>query len=208
MKTRLLVGAVAGLSLILAGCEATNTQKGAAIGAIIGAVAGKATGDHDKKRYAWGALVGAIAGGAIGSYMDKQEAAFRDELADSGVKVHREGDNIRLEMPSDITFTSGNASLANQFKPVLDDVALVLNRYEKTFLQIDGHTDSQGGDQFNQSLSESRASAVRNYLLERQVNGRRMVTQGYGETQPVASNASANGRSQNRRVELMIIPNS
>ncbi|MFC3094156.1 OmpA family protein [Alteromonas sediminis] len=197
-------------SLTLGGCaanyQANNTQKGAAIGAVVGAILGKATGDHDKKRYAWGAVVGAIAGGAIGNYMDKQEAALREELADSGIEVVRTGNNIDLIMPSDVTFATNSASVSQSFTPVLQDVARVLNEYEKTVLMIEGHTDSDGTEQYNQGLSERRAESVKNILLANSVNARRMTTLGMGEYQPKASNATPEGKQQNRRVELTIQP--
>jgi len=133
-------------TLIITGCASntSNTQKGAGIGAVLGALAGKGTGDNDKSRYVWGAALGALAGSAIGSYMDKQEQEFRDELADSGVEVSREGDSIRLSIPGNITFPNDSAAIVTGFYPVLENVAKVLNRYEKTKLSIEGHTDSVG----------------------------------------------------------------
>lgn len=197
------------ISLALVGCEnMSNTQKGATIGAVTGALLGKGTGDHDKSRYVWGAAVGALAGGAIGSYMDKQEEELREELADSGVKVVREGDNIRLQLPSNITFASGSATISQSFDPVLDDVARVLKKYEKTTMLIQGHTDSTGTAEYNQQLSLNRANAVRNHLVGNDVDTRRVTTEGYGESQPIADNDTANGRQLNRRVELRIVPNT
>lgn len=206
MKYLWVVG-VAG-SLVLSGCaNMNNTQKGAAIGAASGAVLAKSTGDHDNSRYVWGAIVGALAGSAIGNYMDKQEQEFRDELSNSGVKVVREGDTIRLQMPGNITFASGSAYVAQDFMPVLQDVARVLNRYEKTTLLVEGHTDNTGKADYNQQLSENRAQAVMNFLAGQGVDSRRLRAVGYGESMPVASNETASGRQQNRRVELKIIPN-
>ncbi|RUO39061.1 hypothetical protein CWE15_09990 [Aliidiomarina taiwanensis] len=206
MKKLLLVVLVS--SLTLAGCESmSNAQKGASIGAVAGAVIGKGTGDHDKKRYVWGAAVGALAGGAIGSYMDKQEQEFREELADSGVRVIREGDNLRLQLPSNITFAFDSATISQSFEPVLIDVAKVLNKYEKTTLLVQGHTDSTGAASYNQQLSLQRANAVRNHLAGRGVDVRRMTTEGYGQTMPVADNNTEAGRQLNRRVELRIVPN-
>ncbi|MGJ8679760.1 OmpA family protein [Paraglaciecola sp.] len=196
-------------TVLFSGCQSTmnNTQSGAAIGAVIGAIAGKGTGDHDKKRYVWGAALGALAGSAIGAYMDKQEQAFRDELADSGVEVYREGDSIRLSIPGNITFAIGQADIVTDFYPVLEDVAKVLNRYEKTKLSIEGHTDSQGDAQYNQTLSIQRANSVANYLISTQVEQSRLQTLGFGETQAIGDNSSVEGRKQNRRVELRVIPN-
>jgi len=194
--------------MVLSGCQSmNNTQRGAAIGAVTGAVVGKGTGDHDKSRYLWGAVVGAIAGSAIGSYMDKQEQEFRQELAGSGVRVTREGDRLRLELPSNVTFATDSATIAANFYPVLNDVAKVLNKYRKTYLLVEGHTDSTGSAEHNQRLSENRANAVRNYLVGQAVDQRRLTTQGMGESQPVAENSTQSGRQLNRRVELQIIPN-
>ncbi|GAB3287460.1 OmpA family protein [Pseudidiomarina andamanensis] len=203
-----LAVAVAVSSLVVTGCaNMSNTQKGATIGAIAGAVIGKGTGDHDKSRYVWGAVAGAIAGGAIGAYMDKQEREFREELAGSGVQVIRDGDNIRLQLPSNVTFAVDSTTIASSFDPVLVDVAKVLNRYEKTTMLVEGHTDSTGDANYNQRLSENRALAVRNHLVGNGVDQRRVTTVGYGETMPVADNSTADGRQLNRRVELRIVPN-
>jgi outer membrane protein OmpA-like peptidoglycan-associated protein len=200
--------AVALSTFILSGCASnfSNTQKGAGIGAVIGALAGKGTGDNDKKRYVWGAALGALAGGAIGNYMDKQEEAFREELADSGVEVYREGDSIRLLIPGNITFPNDSAAIVTGFYPVLEDVAKVLNRYEKTKLSIEGHTDSVGDANYNRKLSMQRANSVANYLQSTSVQANRLQTLGMGETQPIANNSNAQGRQKNRRVELRIIP--
>jgi outer membrane protein OmpA-like peptidoglycan-associated protein len=200
--------AVALSTFVLSGCASnvSNTQKGAGIGAVIGALVGKGTGDNDKKRYVWGAALGALAGGAIGSYMDKQEEEFREELANSGVEVSREGDSIRLSIPGNITFANDSAALVTGFYPVLEDVAKVLNRYEKTRLSIEGHTDSVGDANYNTQLSMQRANSVANYLQGTNVDANRLQTLGMGESQPIANNASAQGRQKNRRVELRVIP--
>jgi outer membrane protein OmpA-like peptidoglycan-associated protein len=200
--------AVALSTFILSGCASntSNTQKGAGIGAVIGALVGKGTGDNDKKRYVWGAALGALAGGAIGSYMDKQEEEFREELADSGVEVYREGDSIRLSIPGNITFATGSDAIVTGFYPVLEDVAKVLNRYDKTKLSIEGHTDSVGDVNSNRKLSMQRANSVAIYLQATSVEANRLQTLGMGESQPIADNATAQGRQANRRVELRVIP--
>jgi outer membrane protein OmpA-like peptidoglycan-associated protein len=200
--------AVALSTFIITGCASSvsNTQRGAGIGAVLGALAGKGTGDHDKSRYIWGAALGAIAGSAIGSYMDKQEEAFRDELAGSGVEVYREGDSIRLSIPGNITFPTGSAAIVTGFYPVLEDVAKVLNRYEKTKLSVEGHTDSVGDANYNRQLSMKRANSVANYLQSTSVDASRLQTLGMGESKPIASNENAQGRQENRRVELRVIP--
>ncbi len=204
-KSVLTVGVFA---VLLTGCETTNTGKGAAIGAATGAVLGKATGDHDDKRIFIGAAIGALAGAAVGDYMDKQEEAFRDELAGSGVEVVREGDNIRLVMPSNITFATDQSYISSGFHSTLDAIAKVMNKYEKTYLSVEGHTDSTGKDSYNMTLSQQRAQSVKDYLVNHQIMSARISTQGYGETRPVASNDSANGRALNRRVEIQIVPNT
>jgi outer membrane protein OmpA-like peptidoglycan-associated protein len=207
LKKTLISISIAGL--FLTGCanqNYSNTQKGAAAGAVVGALAGKATGDNDKSRYAWGAVVGALAGGAIGTYMDRQEEDLREELADTDIEVYREGDNLRLVMPSNITFDSGESSLNPRLYPVLTDVSAVLNEYNKTSLRIVGHTDSTGAAEYNQQLSLARANQVKGFLNQQGVDNRRFIVEGQGEFSPVATNDTAQGREQNRRVELSIVP--
>jgi outer membrane protein OmpA-like peptidoglycan-associated protein len=206
MKKTIIAAALS--TFIISGCASnfSNTQKGAGIGAVVGALIGKGTGDNDKKRYVWGAALGALAGSAIGKYMDNQEAAFREELANSGVEVYREGDSIRLSIPGNITFPSGNAAIVTSFYPVLEDVAKVLNRYEKTKLSVEGHTDSVGDANYNRQLSIQRANSVANYLQGTGVMANRLQTIGMGESQPISSNDNAQGRQENRRVELRVIP--
>ncbi|SEL78354.1 Outer membrane protein OmpA [Colwellia chukchiensis] len=193
-------------SIVLTGCASTNKGKGAAIGAVAGAVLGKSTSNHKNKRAVWGAAIGAIAGAAIGDYMDQQEQEFRQELSGSGIDVVREGDNLRLIMPANITFATGQAYISSGFYATLDDIARVLNKYEKTLLSIEGHTDSQGGVAFNQNLSEQRAASVKQYLTNQAILANRLQTVGYGKSRPIADNATANGRALNRRVEIQIIP--
>jgi outer membrane protein OmpA-like peptidoglycan-associated protein len=206
MKKTIIAAALS--TFIISGCASnfSNTQKGAGIGAVVGALIGKGTGDNDKKRYVWGAALGALAGSAIGKYMDNQEAAFREELANSGVEVYREGDSIRLSIPGNITFPSGNAAIVTSFYPVLEDVAKVLNRYEKTKLSVEGHTDSVGDANYNRQLSIQRANSVANYLQGTGVMANRLQTIGMGESQPISNNDNAQGRQENRRVELRVIP--
>ncbi|MBH0027103.1 OmpA family protein [Pseudoalteromonas sp. SWN29] len=196
------------LAVLLSGCEMNNAGKGAAIGAAAGGVLGKATSNHKDKRFFIGAAIGALAGAAVGDYMDKQEAAFRDELAGSGVEVVREGDNLRLVMPSNITFATAQSYISSGFNDTLDAIAKVMNKYEKTYLSVEGHTDSTGKDSFNMNLSRERAQSVKDYLVNQQIMATRISTMGYGETRPIATNDSANGRAQNRRVEIQIVPNT
>lgn len=204
------------MATILAGCQTTDpytgetkvnkTTKGAAIGAATGAVLGRLTsseGDR-KKGILTGALAGAAAGGGIGYYMDRQEDALRQELRGTGVRVIRDGDQIQLVMPGNITFDTDSASLQSRFMPVLDSVAKVLTEFDQTFVDVGGFTDSTGSDQYNQRLSEERADSVARYLSQAGVDSRRIDARGYGEQYPVASNETAEGRAQNRRVELNI----
>ncbi|GLX78112.1 porin [Thalassotalea insulae] len=194
-------------ALIFSGCASTNTQKGAAIGAVAGAILGKSTSNHKDKRLVWGAAIGAIAGAAIGDYMDKQEQAFREELSGSGIDVIREGDNIRLVMPSNITFATDQAYISPGFHQTLDDVAKVLIKFDKTLLSIEGHTDNTGSEQYNQTLSTKRAQSVKHYLVSKTVQDTRLKVSGFGEKMPIVDNNTVTNRALNRRVEIQIIPN-
>lgn len=206
--TRTSISLLIATTLLASGCANTSSQanKGAAIGTVVGAILGKATGDNDKSRYVWGAALGAIAGSAVGQYMDEQEQAFKEELADSGVAIHREGDNLRLSMPGSITFDTASANISADFYPILDDVALILNKYPQTTLVVEGHTDDIGAAQYNQLLSEKRALSVSGYLQTADIERLRLQTIGYGELSPAVENTSAHNRQVNRRVELRIIP--
>ncbi|MBB1387688.1 OmpA family protein [Pseudoalteromonas sp. SG45-5] len=196
------------VAVLLSGCEMNNAGKGAAIGAAAGGVLGKATSNHKDKRFFIGAAIGALAGAAVGDYMDKQEEAFRDELAGSGVEVVREGDNLRLVMPSNITFATDQSYISSGFNDTLNAIANVMNKYEKTYLSVEGHTDSTGKGSYNMNLSRERAQSVKDYLVNQQIMATRVSTKGYGETRPIATNESVNGRAQNRRVEIQIVPNT
>jgi outer membrane protein OmpA-like peptidoglycan-associated protein len=186
-----------------------RAQRQAVIGAAAGAVAGLITGDSSmerKKRALVGAGLGALAGAGVGTYMDRQEAKLRAELDRTGVSVTRIGDNITLNMPGNVTFAFGSSDLNASFFEVLNSVALVVNEYNQTVIEVAGHTDSVGSDANNQALSERRASAVASYLGTRNVRTDRMITVGEGERRPVASNDTDAGRQQNRRVELTLVP--
>jgi len=189
--------------------KTSNVAKGAAIGAAAGAVVGLISGDNSKERKKRALImagVGTVAGAGVGGYMDQQEMKLRQRLESTGVSVTRIGDNITLNMPGNITFAVDSADINANFYEVLDSVALVLNEYGKTLVEVAGHTDSTGTDQYNQSLSERRANSVSAYLRTRSVLADRLITVGAGEKYPVADNSTPAGRSQNRRVEITIVP--
>ncbi len=216
MKKTILAFALATTSL--AGCmtydpytgeeKTSSATKGSIIGAIGGAAIGAATSSKsDRGKGALiGAAGGAAVGGGIGYYMDKQEAELRRKLEGTGVRVVRNGDEIDLVMPGNITFDLNESSIKSSFSGTLESVALVLKEYDKTIIQIEGHTDSSGSDSYNQLLSERRASSVRDFLLNQGIEPKRTRAVGYGERYPVASNETASGREQNRRVELTLVP--
>jgi outer membrane protein OmpA-like peptidoglycan-associated protein len=186
--------------------QTSKAAKGAAIGAAAGAVVGLLTKGDKLQNALIGAGVGGLAGGGVGYYMDVQEAKLRQKLQGTGVSVTRIGDNITLNLPSGITFASDSADLNAQFFNVLDGVNLVLKEYDKTVIEVAGHTDSTGTDQYNQALSERRAQSVASYLASHGVKSQRLITIGAGESRPLASNDTDQGRSANRRVELTIVP--
>ncbi|TCD13065.1 OmpA family protein [Oricola cellulosilytica] len=186
--------------------KVSNTASGAAIGAGVGALAGLAAGGDDRRNALIGAGVGALAGGAVGNFMDQQEAELRAELQATGVSVTRVGNNIVLNMPSNITFATDQDQINPAFYPTLNSVSTVLRKYNQTLVDVYGHTDSTGSDGYNQALSQRRANSVANYLIQGGVSPQRLVATGFGESRPIASNASEAGRSQNRRVEIQIVP--
>ena len=189
--------------------KTSSTAKGAMIGAAAGAVAGLISGDDAVERRQHAMIlagVGALAGGAVGNYMDRQEAKLRAELQGSGVSVTRIGDNITLNMPGNVTFATDSSDLSPAFFDVLNSVAKVMKEYNKTVVEVAGHTDSTGSDSYNQSLSERRAGAVAQYLRSQNIGNERLLTVGMGEARPVADNGTADGRQANRRVEITMVP--
>lgn len=187
----------------------SKTQKGALIGALAGVAAGLLSGNdatERRQRALIGAGVGGLAGGAIGNYQDRQERALRERMQGTGVDVIRQGDNITLNMPSNITFAFNSANLDPKFDPVLDNVASTLTEYNQTIVEVAGHTDSIGSDAVNQRLSEQRAAAVGNYLMSKGLMRDRFILTGVGKTRPIASNDTDAGRAQNRRVEITLVP--
>lgn len=191
--------------------KTSTTVKGAGIGAVAGAVLGAATGDNSKdrrERALKGAAIGGVVGGGVGNYMDRQEAKLRQELQGTGVQVRREGDNLYLVMPGNITFATSSADIRSDFFPVLNSVAKVLAEFNKTSIKVTGHTDSTGSDKINQPLSENRADSVAMYLRSQKVASARIQAYGYGSRYPVAGNDSEAGRQANRRVELELVPHA
>ena len=189
--------------------KTSATTRGALIGAGIGAVVGLISGDDavERRQHALiGAGVGALAGGSVGYYMDRQEAELRAELEGTGVSVYRDGDNITLNMPGNVTFATDSADLSPAFFDVLNSVGKVLDEYEQTVVEVAGHTDSTGTHGYNQSLSERRSSSVANYLVGKGVMRERLITVGMGERYPVADNGTVDGRQANRRVEITMVP--
>jgi outer membrane protein OmpA-like peptidoglycan-associated protein len=186
---------------------AGNTGRGAAIGAVVGGLGGLFAGGKDSRNVVVGAAVGALAGGAVGRYMDGQEEDMRRKVAARGIGIQRQGDNIVLVMPSDITFAKGQATLEPGFLSTLDQVAESLNLYPKTTIDIVGHASTEGSDQANLDLSYRRAEAVRVYLQGKGVLGQRMATGGMGEAQPIVFPDDTEAkRSQNRRVAITLRP--
>lgn len=191
------------------GCAEWNrTQKGAAIGAgtggAVGGIIGHATG-HTVAGILIGAVVGGAAGAYIGNYMDKQAAEIERDI--EGAKVERVGEGIKITFSSGILFDVDKSDLKGQYKSELTDLSRILNKYEDTNILLVGHTDSTGAEEYNLALSKRRADSVASYLVTQNVNSARFSTEGYGESQPVASNDTAAGRAQNRRVEVAIWAN-
>ncbi|NLY57843.1 MAG: OmpA family protein [Gammaproteobacteria bacterium] len=216
MKIKALIAASA-CAVLLVGC--TNNpytgerQAGKAgvyggTGAVAGAVIGAAT--SSKKDRAKGALIGAAVGGAAaggyGYYVDRQEQRLRQELTGTGVQVVRNGDNLQLIMPGNITFASSSADISSGFYPTLNSLVKVFKEFDQNGIDIVGHTDSTGSLELNMRLSQQRATSVASYLTGQGVSGARISSRGVGPSQPVASNDTTEGRAQNRRVEVNLRP--
>ncbi len=213
---------VAALAVGLTGCAANTThertKKGAGIGAVLGAVSGAIIGyQSDKDRGAWrGAAIGGAAGGAlgagVGAYMDKQQTEFEQQLASERdqhqIEVERQQNEIlKLTMSSEVGFDFDSAVVKPSFYSVLNKIADIMNRYPQTDIAVVGHTDSVGNPDYNLRLSLRRANAVADYLMDQGVARYRLSTEGRGQLEPIASNETATGRAQNRRVEIYVIPN-
>jgi outer membrane protein OmpA-like peptidoglycan-associated protein len=206
------------LSILLQGCtqnaytgqsQASKTSIGAGAGVLTGALIGVLTSDNAKdrrKNALIGAGIGGLAGGGAGYFMDRQEAELRQTLQNTGVSVTRNGDNITLNMPGNITFDTNQSSIKPQFYATLNSVVIVLNKFNKTAIRVDGHTDNVGSDASNMKLSQDRASSVSQYLAGQGIGYNRLSSSGFGESRPIASNDNDGGRSANRRVEIQLSP--
>ncbi|MEC9292517.1 MAG: OmpA family protein [Pseudomonadota bacterium] len=209
------------LSALLVGCTTTGTHpngqpnenNSAVIGAVLGAALGGLAGsisadnaDNKRKNALIGAGIGALAGGVVGNYMEQQEALLNQRLQGTGVEVERQGDNILLNMPNSITFDFNKAQVKPDFYGVIRNISDVLNGYPSTYVDVIGHTDSVGSEDYNEALSFRRAQAVSDIMMGDGVLGSRLVVRGMGERLPVASNDTQEGRAQNRRVEILIAP--
>ena len=189
--------------------KVSNTAGGAALGAGLGALAGMAVGgsrNAQRNAVLIGAGLGALTGGAIGATMDRNEADLRAQLQGTGVSVTRVGDQVVLNMPSDITFDIDRDAIKPSFRQTLNSVAIVLNRYQQTVVDIFGHTDSTGSNAHNMDLSQRRALSVATYLSQQGVDSRRFAVTGFGPSRPIATNGTAEGRALNRRVEIQLSP--
>lgn len=216
VSSKLVAALACGSLLSVAACT-TDPETGrrtiskTAIGGIGGALGGYLLGDlvggrRDRTEKIIGAGIGGIAGAGIGAYMDKQERELRERTRGTDVEVTRQGDDLLLNIPSGINFAYNSAAVQPQFRATLDKVASVLSDYNQTYIDVYGHTDSTGSDSYNQDLSERRAGSVADYLTTRGVQSARIATRGFGETQPIESNETEQGRAANRRVEIKIVP--
>jgi outer membrane protein OmpA-like peptidoglycan-associated protein len=217
LNALLVAGSVAAIGL--AACTPVDqysanpnqrTKEGALTGAAIGAGLGILTGQGGKDkldRAVVGGAIGALAGGVIGNNLDRQASELQAELNDSRIRIINEGNQLRVVMPEGILFATDSATVQGSIQNDLYTVADNLNRYPDTRVEVVGHTDNTGSAAYNQNLSERRASAVAAVLREAGVSGGRIVSYGRGESVPVASNLTPEGKAQNRRVEILIIPN-
>jgi outer membrane protein OmpA-like peptidoglycan-associated protein len=206
-KGRTLIVVASAAAMLMAGCADMNlseTQKGTAIGAGVGALAGAAIG-RDAKGAAIGAGVGALGGYVWSKHMQDKKLAMERATMGSGVQVSQTPDNqLKLNIPSDISFDTGRADIKPNLRPILDQFASGLSGQPNTEVRIIGHTDSQGSDAVNDPLSLNRAQAAKQYLAARGVDPNRIVIAGRGEHEPVADNSTEAGRARNRRVEVFL----
>ncbi len=218
ISRKILAGGTALAMLGTTACV-TNPETGnqrvsttGAIGGVAGAVGGYLLGDliggrNSRTEEIIGAGIGAVAGAAIGTYMDRQQRDLEEATAGTDTNVIRDGDNLYLQMPGSVAeFDVDSATLRPVFRNTLGEISETLNTYPETYIDVSGHTDSDGSDAYNLDLSRQRARSVANYLEARGVSSARIATQGFGESEPIASNATASGKQQNRRVEIRIVP--
>ncbi len=213
MKRMNKIASVLSLALILSACatnpytgerQVSDTAKGAGLGALAGAGVGALVGGG--KGAAIGAGAGGLVGGGIGYYMDRENSELRQELVGTGVQVQKDGKGVKLIMSSDVTFPIDSSDINSSFYPTLNSVAKVIRKYDKTNVVVSGYTDNTGSVGHNQILSEQRAQSVSSYLAAQGVSNNRLFSQGFGDRDPIASNASASSRSLNRRVEIALQP--
>ncbi len=209
MKRLAVVMLIVSVLFAVHGCASmSRTQKGAATGAAAGGAIGAVIG-HQTGNTALGAIIGAAVGGAagayIGNYMDKQAEEIERDIA--GARVERIGEGIKITFDSGIMFDVDKSTLRHEAEKNLAELAAILNKYADTDILIEGHTDATGSEEYNLELSRRRAQAVANYLAGREVLATRFTIMGYGETQPVADNTTADGRQKNRRVDIAIMAN-
>lgn len=214
VRKAVAVSVAAAMAIGASGCanmDATQrgTATGAGVGAGLGAILGAATGPGGSGRAAGGAVLGAAAGAVVGNIwskrMESQKQAMEQATAGTGVQVSQTADNrLRMEIPSDISFDTNRADIKDNFRPILDRFATTLKENPATTVTIIGHTDSTGSDSINQPLSVERASHTRDYLSSRGVSPTRVVVEGRGAREPIASNDDNSGRARNRRVEIYV----
>jgi outer membrane protein OmpA-like peptidoglycan-associated protein len=207
MKKAFVLLSIMVLSIVaFPGCKASRQTKGAIIGATAGAAAGAVIAKDNKAvGILMGAAIGGVAGGLIGHYMDEQAEKIEEDLENA--KVERVGEGILITFDSGILFDIESYALKPATKDNLTDLAVTLKKYEDTDVMVLGHTDNTGTEEYNDKLSQRRASSVRTYLVSQAVAGSRMTTEGYGETDPIATNETVDGRALNRRVEIVIVAN-
>ena len=210
----LVISTLVGAGLVLSGCQTTGNNVGgeeydkAALGTIIGAAAGYGISKGNANKASQNnraAAIGAVLGGAGGLYLDNKEKKLRQQMAGTGVEVKRNPDgSVGLVMPGNITFDTNKSNIKPNFYSTLNKVAQTLTEDNKSGILVTGYTDSTGNDSINIPLSQARAQSVASYLASQGVSTTRINAQGHGAANPIASNATAEGREQNRRVEISI----
>ncbi|PJK02010.1 cell envelope biogenesis protein OmpA [Lysobacteraceae bacterium NML03-0222] len=209
MAASLLAGCASYTGQTNAPDDPNRARRGALIGASIGAVAGLLSGSDatERRQHAMiGAGIGGLAGAGIGAYQDRQEAELRRQTAGTGVEVQRDGDVIKLNLPDGVTFDFNKTDIKPQFYPALNNIARTVAEYNQTIVEVAGHTDNVGSLAANQTVSDRRAHAVGQYLMGQGVLPARVEMRGYNYQYPVADNGTEQGRAQNRRVEIRLIP--